>query len=67
MKKKNFKSKIAMSVPELNRLPDEQLALFPVKEFWDAKKKAWRSTKAGVWAKSRSIKMRNLFGIENFN
>ena len=67
MKKKNFKSKIAMSVPGLNRLPDEQLALFPVKEFWDANKKAWRSTKAGVLAKSRSIKMRNLFGIENFN
>ena len=58
VKSKNFKSKLAMSVVELNRLPDEQLALFPANEFWDAKKHAWKSTKAGVWAKSSSVKMK---------
>ena len=66
VKNKNFKSKLAMNVAELNRLPDEQLALFPANEFWDAKKHAWKSTKAGVWAKSSSVKMKRVFGQEAF-
>ena len=67
VKEKNFKSKLAMSAAELSRLPDEQLALFPANEFWDAKKHAWKSTKAGVWAKSSSVKMKRVFGQETFN
>ena len=66
VKNKNFKSKLAMSVAELNRLPDEQLALLPANEFWDTKKHAWKSTKAGVWAKSSSVKMKRDFGQEAF-
>ena len=66
VKEKNFKSKLEMSPAELSRLSDEQLASFSVSEFWDAKKHAWKTTKAGVWAKASSVKMKRIFGSDSF-
>ena len=67
VKEKNFTSKLAMSLAELSRLGDEQLALFPVSDFWDKKKRTWKSTNAGVWAKASSVKMKRIFGTDTFN
>ena len=66
VKEKNFNSKLAMNSAELSRLGDEQLAVFPSTEFWDAKKHAWKTTKAGVWAKSSSVKMKRIHGQDSF-
>ena len=35
VKKKNFNSKMAMSVAEVNKLKDAELALFPAKDFFN--------------------------------
>ena len=66
VRNENFKSKLAMNVSEISRLPDNQLALFPAKGFWDAAMGAWKSTKAGAWAKAQGKKEKNAIGKDNF-
>ena len=66
VRNENFKSKLVMNVSEISRLPDNQLALFPANGFWDATRGAWKSTKAGAWAKAQGKKVKKAIGKDNF-
>ena len=63
---KNFKSKTAMQVGDMKKLNKEQIALFPVTEFWTKKQKKWKTSKIGSWAKKNSQKMKKIFGNNTF-
>ena len=64
-KKKSFR-KNALKKEDLARLVDTELALLPITDFWDTKKKAWKSSVYGNFGKRNSDRMKNIFGKENF-
>ena len=66
VRNENFKSNLAMNVSEISRLSENELVLFPAKDFWDAKRRTWKSTKAGAWAKAQSEKVKDAIGKDNF-
>ena len=51
---------------DLEKLSDEALKLLPLKDFWDSRKKEWKSNAYGTFAKQQSESMKRLFGAENF-
>ena len=51
---------------DLEKLSDEALKLLPLKDFWDSRKKEWKSNAYGTFAKQQSARMKRLFGAENF-
>ena len=64
-KKKSFR-KNALKKEDLARLVDTELALLPITDFWDTKKKAWKSSVYGNFGKRNSDSMKNIFGKQNF-
>ena len=66
VRNENFKSNLAMNVSEISRLSENELVLFPAKDFWDAKRRTWKSTKAGAWAKAQSEKVKDAIGKDDF-
>ena len=63
---KNFQSKLPMQVPDMKKLKDSEIALFPLSDFWDRKASQWKSSKMGAWAKANSVKMKRIYGAESF-
>ena len=49
-KKKSFR-KNALKKEDLERLVDKELALLPITDFWDTKKKTWKSSTYGNFGK----------------
>ena len=64
-KKKSFR-KNALKKEDLARLVDKELVLLPITDFWDTKKKTWKSSMYGNFGKRNSDRMKNIFGKQNF-
>ena len=64
-KKKSFR-KNALKKEDLERLNDSELLLLPLTDFWDSKKKNWKTNVYGNFGKRNSDRMKNLFGQEKF-
>ena len=64
-KKKSFR-KNCLKKEDLERLVDKELALLPLSDFWDIKKKKWKSNVYGNFGKQNSVRMKEVFGQENF-
>ena len=65
--KKSKNSKKNLKISELQKLSDDALKLFPLKDFWDSSKKDWAKGSYGVFVKQQSSRIKLLFGEENFN
>ena len=63
---KNFNSKLAMQVTEMKKLKNEEIALFPLSEFWNKNSKEWKKSKIGAWAKANSERMKEIYGQDAF-
>ena len=63
-KAKNVKNNLIIS--DLKKLSDEALKILPLKDFWDSKKKQWKSNAYGTFAKQQSSRMKRLLGEETF-
>lgn len=64
-KKKSFR-KNAFKKEDLERLNDSELILLPLTDFWDSKKKNWKTNAYGNFGKRHCGRMKNLFGQEKF-
>ena len=64
-KKKSFR-KNCLKKEDLERLVDKELALLPLSDFWDIKNKKWKSNVYGNFGKRNSVRMKKVFGNENF-
>ena len=64
-KKKSFR-KNCLKKEDLERLVNKELALLPIGDFWDIKKKKWKSNVYGNFGKQNSVRMKEVFGQENF-
>tara|TARA_B100001123_G_scaffold258076_1_gene287664 strand:- start:157 stop:483 length:327 start_codon:yes stop_codon:yes gene_type:complete len=58
--------KNALKKQDLERLNDSELLLLPLTDFWDSKKKNWKTNVYGNFGKRNSDRMKNLFGQEKF-
>ena len=63
LEKKNQRTANALFVKDLEKLNEEELKLLPVKDFWDATKKAWKKNAFGTFAKRNSVTMKKIFGL----
>ena len=64
-KKKSFR-KNALQKADLERLVDKKLALLPLTDFWDTKNKTWKSNVYGNFGKRNSVRMKKIFGKNEF-
>ena len=64
-KKKSFR-KNCLKKEDLERLVNKELALLPIGDFWDIKKKKWKSNVYGNFGKQNSVRMKKVFGKSNF-
>ena len=55
-----------LNLPDLNKLSDGALKILPLKDFWDTKKKKWRENTYGSFGAQQSLRMKRLFGENNF-
>ena len=65
-KKKSFR-KNALKKEDLARLVDKELALLPITDFWDTKKKKWKTSVYGNFGKRNSNRMKKLFENKTLN
>ena len=63
LEKKKQRTANALSVKDLEKLNEEELKLLPLKDFWDATKKAWKKNAFGTFAKRNSVTMKKIFGL----
>ena len=53
-------------VKDPEKLKEEEIALLPLKDFWDSKKKEWKKNIFGTFVKCNSEKMKTIFGNQAF-
>ena len=62
-KKKSFrKNALLVKQEDLARLVDKELAFLPITDFWDTKKKKWKTSVYGNFGKRNSDRMKKIFG-----
>ena len=63
--KKSFR-KNCLKKEDLERLVGKELALLHISDFWDTKKKKWKSNVYDNFGKQNSVRMKKVSGKENF-
>ena len=65
-KKKSFR-KNALKKEDLARLVDKELVLLPITDFWDTKKKTWKSSMYGNFGKRNSDRVKKFLENKTLN
>ena len=60
-KKKKKQKENNLIISDLRKFSDDALKILPVKDFWDFKKKDWKSNQYGVFGKQCSQRMERIF------
>ena len=60
LQKKQARVANALSVKDLEKLNDHELKLLPKKDFWDEKKKEWKTNVYGTFVERHSVKLKKI-------